>query len=174
MKPNSAESLQLRNIPLIKVDLSKHTWVKPEYVVNRGTVTQNNTEYEYLVLDTSSIPGIPKLFAICNQGLIAVSNQYPEKYHKAALKHEIAEKIDTQTDKEDEMLCLNCLKQELIEVKSDPNIDYRDYINNRYNFFESIVTYYANMPERKPEDETIFRQAIRSYEYLKELINTLE
>jgi hypothetical protein len=159
------------DLPIITIDKKAHsTWIKPENIIASKKIEQNGKIYEYWVLDLSHMPSAPKIFAICNRGLIAVSPSYPEQYQEAAIRHEIQENIDNVDRKDEEMICVECLKKELDEIKQDKNIDYADYIQNRYVFFKETIAYYEKKSNLTPDETIILRKIKKSFEYLETLI----
>ncbi|MDA8611485.1 hypothetical protein N9L18_01305 [Candidatus Pacebacteria bacterium] len=124
-------------------------WLEP-FVLRTATLKFEGVTYEYAIVrtDFSETAGCPEMFTTYSEGLLAVSDAYPDKIREIGLIHEIIEDPDRSTDKHD---CVNTLKREL-EMAKEQGLDIPEYTRFRTQFFDDMVLYYEKKERTEKED----------------------
>src|SRR3989344_970246 len=142
----SEEQKSERNLKLLK--LKTPEWAE-KYKVGEDAFWLHDTWYQYAILSAENFradyPSVPDMFAMNNDGFLAVSDSYPAQYRRLAILHEVKEFSEPL----DEDSCARTLEYELsqavlLQVKPDAT-----YLRFRLGFFEKIIAYY----EAKERDE---------------------
>ncbi len=138
------------------------SWIEP-YITSYATLTLDGEEHTYAIIDRHSLSrkhNVPEVFAICSaEGVIAISDTYPEEYRELGITHEIKEFLDE--DKCDHV-CVRALQQEL-QLAKDKGLDMRKYVEFRISFFRQIVWYYERALTETPG---MLEKLRLSYSYL--------
>lgn len=121
------------------------------HVVGTGAFVFEGETYEYAVVRSQFGPdnGAPALFTLASEGVLAVSDAYPEPWRELALIHEILDYC-----RQPRLTCVESLQKEL-ELAKERGIDMPAYVRFRLGFFTGLVEYYANKVERAPKENCI-------------------
>lgn len=121
-----------------------------QHIVSFATLALNGEEHTYAVIspEFSHMHKTPEVFAICSaEGVIAISETYPEEYRELGITHEIMEFLDKD---QCEHVCVRALKREL-ELAEEKGFDMRKYVKFRKDFFRSLISYYRQTPQMLKE-----------------------
>lgn len=146
-------------------------------IAGENLISYGNIEYHYLILDKKKLNekniSTPEKFAtytINDQEypvVLSVSDTYPEKYRDLCVLHEIIEQVDFKGRCASDEECLCSLKKEL-SIASEMDVDFKEYIPVRINFFEDVISYYESQKD-SPEKEKMLVKLKKSLEHLKSL-----
>jgi hypothetical protein len=119
--------------------------------------------HEYLVVDAEfgKQHGVPNHFTICKNGVLAVSDEYPEQYRELGLIHELIEHSLPQSIS----VCKDALIEELI-LAEERNLDLAEYIEFRTEFFEKMLAYYKGQ-DASPLNTEFVNRLTQSVEHLR-------
>lgn len=136
-----------------------------KYITGLKTFQIDGTEsYTYATISSafSYDKGAPTTFAIFSDGVLAVSETYPEEYRELGLIHEILESFQEPSDH----VCVHTLKLEL-EIARERGFDMRKYVEFRTGFFKGLIDYYEAHPQMQAN--SILEKLRLSYDHLTNL-----
>ena len=144
---------------------SKPAWVI-KYLVAFATMTFDGKAYTYAILDRKMGPvnGMSEMFTIMADGVIAISDACPWKYHELWIIHEI---METQDEHQDHECCLRSLTKEL-GMAEEQGFKMQEYVKARIAFFAGVADYY-NVRRATAIGEKMCTKISKSLEYLRKL-----
>lgn len=137
------------------------------HVRSIGELQRGDTTYTYAVYDPAFARQYkaPDLSSMFSNGILAISEAFPEEYRELGLMHEIAEYTELKPHGDD--ACVESTVQEL-KLAEEKGLDMKAYIAFRIGFFEQMIPYVESLPKSEQNDATL-RGMRKSYSYLKGL-----
>lgn len=147
---------------------ARPSYIPAKEILETGKVEHNGITYEYLVLkhEFGERNAGLRIFTVHNDGVIAISDTYPDLIRDLGLIHEISEYTGKSEGKDDHD-CVKTLCEEL-QIAEDSGLPMVDYISFRLEFFQNLLAYYERSPETE-ESKLMIRKLRHSVAHLQSL-----